>query len=77
MLAIQSFPIWFFVNFSIRFFVNFPIMAFMSFLLYSPDKLPDRLFVSLPKWLCVRFPLQGSRVRFPNMCSNWVPLEMN
>ncbi|KHF97244.1 hypothetical protein F383_21255 [Gossypium arboreum] len=32
-------------------------MALMSFLLYSPNKLPDRLFMSFPKWLYVSFSL--------------------
>ncbi|KHG11576.1 hypothetical protein F383_10873 [Gossypium arboreum] len=52
-------------------------MALMSFLLYSPEKLPDRLFMSFLKWLCVSFPLQGSSVCFLIMCPNWEPLEMN
>ncbi|KHG13407.1 Uncharacterized protein F383_19299 [Gossypium arboreum] len=69
-------------NFSILairswFFVNFSIMALMSYPLYSQDKLPDRLFMSFPKWLCVSFSLQGSRVYFPIICPNWVPLKMN
>ncbi|KHG22306.1 Uncharacterized protein mitochondrial protein Mp05 [Gossypium arboreum] len=47
-----SFPIWFFVNFLIRFFVNFHIMALMSFLLYSPDKLPEMALCEHPAiWL--------------------------
>ncbi|KHG03702.1 hypothetical protein F383_26670 [Gossypium arboreum] len=57
--------------------MNFSIIALMSFSLYSPAKLPDRLFMSFPKWLCLSFLLQGSRVCFPIMCLNWVLLNMN
>ncbi|KHG27110.1 hypothetical protein F383_33406 [Gossypium arboreum] len=45
-----------------------------EFPLYSLDKLPDRLFISFPKWLCVSFQLQGWRVCFSIMCPNWIPL---